>query len=222
MIKRIVLSLIILLLPATVIAAEKENLRPHWSLELKGGMYYPDLDQWSQFLGKNRLPQYAGTIAYKVLRQIEVGFEGGYIHDEGAGKALLHSQAAGTTVAAGSVTYEFFPLQAFVLVRGIFNEGQWIVPYVGGGWTRIYYRSKAEMQDTIKGSADGYHGRAGIQLLLDGLDESAANGLFLDYGIHHTYLFFEAQVSQALINTTTGESVNLGGTSFLAGLLFEF
>ena len=217
MTKHIAFSLIILLLlPAAAMAADKESVRPHWSLELKGGVFYPDINNWETYYGSDKTPHYAGGIAYKIFRQMELGIEGGYIRDKGMGDGSFH------TSPVGEVTREYFPLHAFVLFRGIISEDQWLVPYVGGGWTRIYYRDEVKYQDTIKGSTDGYHGRAGIQLLLDGLDESAANGLFLDYGIHHTYLFFEAQVSQALINTTTGESVNLGGTSFLAGLLFEF
>ncbi len=43
-----------------------------------------------------------------------------------------------------------------------------------------------------------------------------------DYGVYHTYFFVEAQRSKAMINDVTGVSVNLGGTSILGGLLFEF
>jgi hypothetical protein len=46
--------------------------------------------------------------------------------------------------------------------------------------------------------------------------------MYLDYGVFHTYLFFEAEYIRATVNTVTSGSVNLGGTSWLAGLLFEF
>ena len=69
---------------------------------------------------------------------------------------------------------------------------------------------------------DGYHGRAGLQLLLDNMDPRAAGNLYTDYGIFHTYLFFEAQYIRAMVSDLDGVSVNLGGTSYLAGLLFEF
>ena len=55
----------------------------------------------------------------------------------------------GGTVS-GEVTYELYPLNVFVLVRGIINEKQWLVPYVGGGWTRMYYRVKVQDQDTVR------------------------------------------------------------------------
>jgi hypothetical protein len=86
----------------------------------------------------------------------------------------------------------------------------------------MYYQEKIENQATARGYADGYHGKAGLQFLLDGLDQSAANNIFLESGVMHTYFFIEAQRTRAMIETATPESVNLGGTSYLAGFLFEF
>jgi hypothetical protein len=115
-----------------------------------------------------------------------------------------------------------------VLGRAVFSENQWLVPYAGGGWTRMFYSEKIEGQDTTKGTADGYHVRAGIQLLLDNFDTTASNNLYVDWGIRHTYLIFEVQKSTVLITTQpstndpSGHEVNIGGTSFLGGFLFEF
>ena len=55
-----------------------------------------------------------------------------------------------------------------------------------------------------------------------GLDQDAANSFYLDYGVEHTYLFIEAQYTRAMIEDLSGQSINVGGTSYLAGLLFEF
>jgi hypothetical protein len=98
------------------------------------------------------------------------------------------------------------------------------VPYVGGGWSRLFYQEEVEKQSVSRGAANGYHARAGIQLLLDGLDSRAADSLYLDAGVFHTYLFLEAKYTRAMINTidNPSTSVNLGGTSYLGGLLFEF
>ena len=54
------------------------------------------------------------------------------------------------------------------------------------------------------------------------LDQRASTNMLRDYGIYHTYFFIEAQRSRAMINDLSGESINLGGTSWLGGLLFEF
>ena len=207
--------------PGLALSAEPAIPRPHWSVEIKGGQFYPDIENWKTYYGSDKTSLIAGSIAYKVLRQVEAGIEIGYARDKGQGLAPVHR------TLAGSVQYEIAPLHVFALVRGIFHEDQWVVPYAGGGWSRYYYREKIENQATVRGSVDGYHGRAGLQLLLDAIDPKAANNLFTDYGIQHTYLFLEAQSSKATIDTIAAgtapsEEVNLGGTIYLIGLLFEF
>jgi hypothetical protein len=215
--KIILLLLILIAAPSLVQAADQTDDQPNWSFEIKGGLFAPSLSNWAQYFGKRDMPEYAMSLAYKVIRQIEVGVEGGYLEARGQGYAPVHSENAGYPVLAGRVTYNLYPVNAYVLLRGVFNENQWIVPYVGGGYTKMYYREKIEGQDTVSGSANGYHARGGLQFLLDGLDRSAANNMYMDYGIFHTYLFIEAKYSHAAIS-----GIDLGGTSYLTGLLFEF
>lgn len=207
--------MILSILP-TAALAEDAIKRPHWSLELKGGEFIPDVDNWSAFYGQRYTSEYGGSLAYKITRKLEFGIEGMYLKDNGQGFAPIHQ------TIAGSVKYESVPLNVFVLARGLFSEKQWIVPYVGGGWTTMFYREEVQSQEVTRGSTNGYHARAGLQLLLDGIDPSASTSMELDYGISHTYLFVEAEYIRAMANTATSGSVNLGGTSWLAGLLFEF
>lgn len=213
--KKLVLVMILSILPMAVLA-EEATKRPHWSLELKGGEFIPDIDNWSAFYGRRYTSEYGGSLAYKIKRKLEFGIEGMYLKDNGQGFAPIHQ------TTAGSVKYESVPLNIFVLARGLFSEKQWIVPYVGGGWTTMFYREEVQSQEVTRGSTNGYHARAGLQLLLDGIDPSASTSMELDYGIFHTYLFVEAEYIRAMANTATSGSVNLGGTSWLAGLLFEF
>jgi hypothetical protein len=211
--QKIILMLLVLLVPAAAYGAEPSPDRPHWSLELKGGTFAPVLDNWSHYYGKRDMPEYEGTLAYKVLRQVEVGVSAGTARDKGQASAVLHG------TVSGDVEYELYPINVFVLVRGVISEKQWLVPYIGGGWTRMYYREKIQDQDTVHGSADGYHVRGGLQLLLDGIDQGAANNLSMDFGVFHTYFFVEAERTKAKDKAT---SVDLGGTAYLMGLLFEF
>ncbi len=220
--KNIILILLCILLPAAASAESLDADRPHWSLEVKGGVFIPDVADWATFYGDRSTGQFEGTLAYKVLRQVEVGVSVGRIRDGGQGYAQLHSEATGTATYGGHINYQLFPVNAFVVLRGVFTENQWIVPYVGGGWTRMYYQEELSQQPTVKGYTDGSHARAGLQFLLDALDERAAANMLLDYGVYHTYFFVEAQRTRAMINEVSGGSVNLGGTSWLGGLLFEF
>lgn len=171
----------------------------------------PDLPEWSRYNSRKYITEYAGSFAYKFVRQAEVGLEAGYLSTKSTAYAPSHH------LLTGSVTYSLYPVNAFILFRGVVKEGQWLVPYVGGGYTRMFYRETVEDQGTIKGSANGYHARAGLQLLLDGLDPSGAGNLFMEFGIVHTYLVLEARYTRAVVS-----SINLGGKSYLAGLLFEF
>jgi hypothetical protein len=165
-VKRIILGAM-LFLNVTALsaqAAEPALERPHWSLELKGGVFIPDIDNWATYYGRRDISEYGGSLAYKITPQIEVGLEGSYIKDKGRGFAPGHG------IVTGDVTYELAPLNVFVLVRGVFRDNQVLIPYAGGGWTRMYYREKVQYQGDIKGSTDGYHARAGLQLVLDSMD----------------------------------------------------
>jgi hypothetical protein len=211
--KKFITLLILICIPAVVHAADPLLERPHWSLEIKGGTFTPALSDWAQYYEKKSIKMFEGSLAYKPIRQIDIGISGGYGQAKGKAFAPLHN------AAAGNVTYKIAPLSFFVLLRGVVSENQWIVPYAGGGFTRLYYAEEVEGQDTIDGSVDGYHARGGLQFLLDVLDQGAANNMYMDYGIHHTYLFFEAEYTHAVVRSV---SVNLGGTAYLGGLLFEF
>jgi len=214
--KTVLLAILILALPAVALAAAPPVDRPHWSLEVKGGYFYPDSDNWKTYYGDDKTWHLAGSLAYKLRKQVDIGVEAGYIRDSGQGKGAISG------LIIGSVTYELAPLNIFILFRGAFSETQWLVPYAGGGWTRMYYREKIDGQGTVRGSADGYHGRAGLQLRLDDIDVTASRNLRSDFGIYHTSFILEAQYSRAMVNDLAGMSVNLGGTSYLMGLLFEF
>jgi hypothetical protein len=219
--KNLILAVVLIVLPTAVTAAETNTDRPHWSLEFKGGEFIPDSENWSTYYGRRYTSEYGGALAYKIVRQLEFGIEGMYLRDTGLGFAPIHN------IAAGNVKYESAPLNVFLLARGVFSDTQWLVPYVGGGWTRMFYREEVQFQGVARGAVNGYHARAGLQFLLDGIDSDAANNLYLDYGVFHTYLFFEAEYTRAMIDTVASgtipsQSVNLGGTSWLGGLLFEF
>lgn len=203
----------LMLVPAAALAADPMLDQPNWSLEFKGGSFYPDVENWESFYGQPKTGHYAGSLAYKILRQIEVGIEVGYIRDHGQGYAPINQ------VLAGRVKYELAPINAFVLVRGIFSETQWLVPYAGGGYTKMLYRETVEGQGPSRGSVNGTHARAGLQLLLDDIDPGAANNMYLDYGVQHTFLFVEVERTSAILDST---STDLGGISYLGGLLFEF
>ncbi len=211
--KRIIALLILLLFPAAGMAEETRLEQPRWSLEVKGGMFSPSLPDWSNYYGKKDMPEFAVSLAYQFIPQLELGAGIGWIR----GTGQYFSQLNGGLI--GDVRYELFPAEVFVLARGVFSEEQWLIPYIGGGLTRMYYRQKVSDVGTFRGSTNGSHIRGGVELSLDALDQGAAISMFRDYGVYHSYLFIEAERTKAVLSSV---ALDLGGTAWLVGLRFEF
>jgi len=186
---------------------------PKWSLELKAGLFEPEIDNWKQFYGDDKTIHLAAAVAYKVIRQIEIGMEGGWIRDKGKG------YLPNNDIIGGEVEYQLFPLNVFVLFRGVFTPGQVVVPYIGGGWSRVYYKEKIKNQSTIDGAENGTHYRAGIQFLVNNVNKKAAYQLKKSYGVQNTYFFLEVEELDVEVSSI---NENIGGTSYLAGFLMEF
>jgi hypothetical protein len=215
-VKILILLAVLLSVPVFVSAADKNADRPYWSLELKGGAFFPAAPDWSKYYGDSYTGEYGGAVALKVLRQLEFGVEGSYITASGKANAPLNG------IITGDVNTQLVPLSVFALARGIFYEKQLLVPYAGGGYTRTIYWQEIKNQGSVKGSVNGYFGRGGLQLLLDDIDPNGSKYLYSDYGVIHSYLFVEGKYSYANASTISSGSVNLGGTSYLGGFLFEF
>ena len=194
-------------------ADDSDVEQPAWSFEFKGGRYHPTLDGYSDYFGRTRTDELAVALARKVFRVFEVGVEAGRVHDKGVGTLPLNQTTGGT------VTYDVYPVHAYLVLRGVFYENQWVVPYIGGGATREYYEQSVVGQSTAKGHADGSHTRAGVQFLLDRLSGSDAANLQSGFGIDNTYLFIEQQAVKAEVKSV---KIDLGGKVYLLGLLFEF
>lgn len=216
--KRAILAALLILIPGALWAAEPAAPRPHWSLELKGGAFFPDAADWSRFYGTGYLGEYGAALSYKVLRQVEIGIEGSYARGTGKGQQPAHPDQG----LSGEVSYEQLPLSLFLLGRAVLDEEQWLVPYAGGGYTRLFYRQRVKGQEKNEGSVQGYHARAGLQLLLDRLEPATARNAYLDFGVHNSYFFLEGKYTRAEADTIPSGSVNLGGTSVSGGFLVEF
>ncbi len=206
--------LLFLLLPSAVFAEDPIRDQPNWVFELKGGRFMPGLEDWTRYYSRRYMIQYGASLAYIIVPQVELGFGASSTKANGDAAAALHGKSYSNVV-----TYQLYPINAFILFRGIWSEDQLLVPYIGGGMTRVYYRQKIRDQDTVAGYTDGYHARGGLQFSLDTVDPSASNRMYLDYGIRSTYFFIEAEYTRAVV---TSVSIDLGGTSYLGGLRFEF
>ena len=184
----------------------------HWSVALKGGYFYPEESAWKDFYDDDFAPQFAFDIAYMFTQYIEAGASVGYIYDEGV--ALLPS----SNTKAGSVEIRLAPVNVYVKLRGVLQSDQLFVPYVGGGWTEIFYQQKIANQSDVEGHASGYHFKGGVEMLLDNFDPYAARAS-RKTGIYHTRLFVEAEHSKVESDKT---SVDIGGRSIWLGIRIDF
>lgn len=205
------IALLTLCVSISTPAQTPDDSAPSWSFEIKGGRFYPALKDWDVYYGKDSMPQFSAALAWKPLRMLDLGMELAYLHDSGVGDFPLQGGQG------GKVGYTLYPVGAYAVLRGVLREGQWLVPYLGAGITRIYYEQNIELQDKVRGSAHGVYYKLGLQLLLDNLDHGAAGSLAAGYGITNTYLVLEGQRLDAEI-----AKVKLGGASYQLGLLFEF
>ncbi|MAF84562.1 MAG: hypothetical protein QGH93_04470 [Gammaproteobacteria bacterium] len=182
-----------------------------WVFEIKGGKIEPDLDLYKQFYGDSSTSFFAAAFAYRPSDWYEVGGELGYMKDSGVG--LL----ADNMMLGGSVEYMLVPAHLYVNVFGRFSPDQWVVPYAGVGATMAWFRQDIDSQPTRSGRADlGYNVRAGVQVLMNRLDRTAAKRVAAG-GLINTYLFLEGQYF-----STEVDGIDLGGMTYMLGLRLEF
>jgi len=209
---RFILSLImiIILFSPTAYAIEE---KPRWTLEMNMGLFEPRDENWSTYYGSDRMWTIGGSLAYRVLNVLDLGVSMDYGQDRGVGILPMSG------LQDGEVVYSAIPINVFALLRLRFSEGQWIVPYGGGGYTRFAYHQRIIGQGSSRGAINGIHARAGLQLLLDPLDESAAREMLNTFGAINSYIYFEVKRTHA---KTGNPAVQLGGYSFKSGLMVEF
>lgn len=181
-----------------------------WVFEIKGGAFSPDLDRYDEFYGGD--PAYfAAAFAYRPSDWYEYGAELGFMHDSGVG--IFET----TGITGGDVGYTLVPAHLYISVFGRFSPGQWVVPYAGVGATMAWYKQDIDAQPNRSGRTDlGYNAKAGLQLLLNGLDRGTARRAAKD-GLMYTYLFIEGQYF-----STKVDGHDLGGVTYLLGLRLEF
>ena len=190
---------------------EVASERPHWSFELKAGRFEPVIEDWATYYGKDYTSTAGLSLSYKIWRQFEVGIGIDGIRDSGQGYLPIND------ILGGEVKYKLYPTHVYVLYRGVFSENQWIVPYIGGGFTRVAYEQDVVNQPSVEGDTDGAHLRGGVQFLLDFVDPGNSVAISEDAGVFNTYFTIEYQNFEAEI-----DGIDLGGDSVTVGFLFEF
>jgi hypothetical protein len=236
--------------PAEAQVIQRSNLdfrsAKRFALELRFGPYSPDID--SEFKnGQKPHETYFGN-SRRLLTQLEldyqfftrfgsaaVGLSGGYFTE--SAKSFFDpsaGQPAGTR-SGDSTRLTLFP----TALLGIYRADQlWhmfripLVPYGKLGLNYTFWSIYDGNDEIAKASAGGMSGKGrggtwgwqasvGLSLVLDFIDPGSARELDSETGVNHTHIFAE-WTKYAVSGLGGSDSLNVGDSTWSAGLLFEF
>jgi len=186
---------------------------PRWSFSMKGGYFMPDIDGWKDHYGNDGSWTGGLELGWKIMQQIELAGDIGYFGDSGTAITVTGRQSSDV------ISYNLIPVNISLLLRLTFSEHQIIVPYIGGGYSHVFY-SQNTSENTRSGDQYGYHVRGGIQFLLDPLEPESAEDMEQIWGVTNTYFFLEGHYSK--VDDLGGSNINIGGLTLLGGFLLEF
>lgn len=207
-------ALLILFLAVFIWPVMSEAGTPHWSFSLKGGYFMPNVDGWKDHYGSEGAATGGIELGWKITRQLELSGDIGYFGD--SGKAVT---AVSGVQSIDTIYHNQVPINISLLFRLVFSNNQIVVPYVGGGYTHIFYWQKLN-NNTVSGDQNGYHIRGGLQFLLDPIEPEAAEDMATIWGVDNTYFFIEGHYSK--VDDFGSADYDIGGLSILGGFLLEF
>jgi len=199
--------------------ARAENQPRNFSVSLWAGYYLPNNPDFKEFYSDDG--KAAGFLEFSKtwLGQIEATMG---IGGTGFSSHLLMNDPnapGGKSRTTDKATLALVPgyLQCSCLFH--YAREQKLIPYLGGGLDGWGYLEDKAGHST-KGVKYGYHGLAGVRLLLDWLDPHAAKSSLQEYGVENTYLVLEARWVK--IDSFGENKLDLSGPLYKAGLLWEF
>ncbi len=212
-VKRIGVGLFVLIVcfGATTPAYAKE-LSPQWfTLEIKVGEFIP-----FDAVTKNGLSKCCNE-----RFELEFGFlyDSKYGVELGVGFLSEDRDAVGAIAGGQSqdrFNFTLVPMQLNLTYRADFKEDQLLVPYVKVGPDFVFFRENVKGNVT-SGLKYGFHGTAGLQILLEFWGEGDA---MESMGVNDVYFTIEGEY--AWINDFGGVGLDLSGVTVSGGLLFEF
>lgn len=134
--------------------------------------------------------------------------------------------------AADDVTFAMLPLSLLLSYRFELLADRYrvpLVPYAKGGLAYSLFWSKGGSGNLSRNSRDeaavggipGWQVNLGGMFRLDIIEPGTAKKLDNLTGINHTYIFGEYQISR-INNFGVGQTINLGDSTWFAGLAIEF
>lgn len=194
----------------------------HFALEARVGPYQPDMGgngAFDTYFSGDHGPLIAAeldTIAYRFpdLVYLAVGARIGTASFSGKTLDSMHVPTAEDT------TLSYLPLDLLGVVRVDALARRYSVPFIFTaklGYEWAHWTTQTGKLAEQSGWSVGLIWGAQLELDLDTFDRKAARSLDEEWGINHTFLFFEL-----FRFNPSSQSLPLGGTAWAAGLGFMF
>jgi len=221
-----------------------------WAIEVRFGPFAPNIDsEFSGGIGATPYKTVFGGKRH-LMSQLELdwqflqafgslaaGVSIGYYSQ--SAKAFTANAAGGCvldttgvcTRSGDTTTLRLVPMAALLVYRLDAAAERWsvpLVPYAKLGLNYTFWQihdGNGDVPDYKgghgSGGTPGWQAAAGMSLLLDFLDPSAARGLDMETGVNHSYLFFEWDRVEATGLGMTNK-LHVGDSRWVIGLMFEF
>jgi hypothetical protein len=192
------------------------------TLELRLGPYHPKMggnNAFDTFFGSDSGPMLAAeldVIGYRLRDVLYVGGGGGV----GTASYSGNTRDSSGLATAEKTTFALKPLNLMAVLRVDVLARKLSVPFIMTGklgyqWT--YWTTQDGKASAVTGWSVGLRWAAQIALDLDTFDRKAARTMDEEWGINHTFVFFE------LYNfKPSTRSLPVGSTAWTAGLGFIF
>jgi hypothetical protein len=206
-----------------LIPASRSFVSPeHFVVEFKGGPYDPEFDgvnSFSTFFNDDSGPFLGLELSYIALRVPDILYVtvgGGIGLTRYDGNAL---DPAGVRVSE-ETTFSMIPLTALASLRIDALSRNFSIPFNFAGkigWQWAHWSTGTGKRDDASGWSLGLLYGGQIALDLDTLEPSAARTMDEEWGINHSFVFFELYRFDP-----TSDSLPIGDTAWSLGLGFTF
>jgi len=204
-------GLLVLLLLAAGAQAKEEEPKSHFGAGLSYAQVYFQDRVFKEFFKEDYLPGGQAQFTWYLLRNLGLSARVGAFYASGF--------AVDKTGRRSGEKLQFYviPTQLEATYRFDFLNEQVLVPWLSAGGDYWLYREDNQFAKDVQGGKTGWHGGAGLGILLDRLEPDSMNEMQQDFGVENVFL--ELGVQRTYM-TQTG--LNFNGWVYSAGLLFEF
>lgn len=245
----ILLALVPSVAQAQVISRPSERFRSpkHFALEARFAPYSPDVDAefggaktpHQRYFGKDRRLMFQLELDYQFFTAFgsaAIGGSVGYFRQKAPAFRVDRDTGRETGERSGDeITFSLYPTALMLVYRADQLWKHFGIPFVPYGKAGLSYTiwSVYDANDNVtvptavkksgraRGGTRGWQAAVGVSLVLDFIDPGSARALDSETGINHTHVFIEWN-KYAISGLGQSNRLNVGDTTWTAGLMFEF